>query len=204
MSSPTEASSQSTAGLAIARYCWKLGSPSGRGVGHIRGTCRCSQTQKQLRHWESERRRPPAPKPESRQASNSSPGPVPCPRSARRVPTARRLRLRAIRVARRARSGRRESRGGHCKPLREPEIQMAVGRPDIEHFPMRQWLHLLNHILFNFLIIVSTIRIGWSTSTTNLVKFEICASRPSHCFKYLWGDITNSVLVCCIKVTDSK
>jgi len=30
-------------------------------------------------------------------------------------------------------------------PVREPEIQMAVGRPDLEHFPMRQWLQLLNH-----------------------------------------------------------
>ncbi len=29
-------------------------------------------------------------------------------------------------------------------PHLEPEIQMAMGRPDLEHFPMRQWLQLLN------------------------------------------------------------
>lgn len=30
-------------------------------------------------------------------------------------------------------------------PLDEPPIQFSFGRPDIDEFPMRQWLHLLNH-----------------------------------------------------------
>jgi len=30
-------------------------------------------------------------------------------------------------------------------PPEEPRIQFSFGRPDLEHFPMRQWLQLLNH-----------------------------------------------------------
>lgn len=30
-------------------------------------------------------------------------------------------------------------------PMEEPPIQFSFGRPDIDEFPMRQWLHLLNH-----------------------------------------------------------